>query len=1003
LVILTVLTYGMYHFGDIFAECGFVFCFDTPNRIIAVREKVEPAAANGFKFTVGGTHVILAVIFLTTWVFRVIDQLQYASFHHKVPVHSISEDDRSDMLVEPEERPEDVPSTKHVAFNTAMFASDKSVSSSAGASYGALSQSPQRVGPGKPIARAYKVSLTWRAYFWFAFYLIVMTFYYLTASYIPNNWEYFASYRIARFAKMKTDPEADVCRQWPDYSCPELPRAIMRTKMIELWEYMRIKIFPSNAFIFAMFFGTPIFAFIIRSIPFLDKLLSKKISVRYNVASLVLCFLTCGCVRNVQTKLCCSRRRQNDQESVGSEASDSNKPESSAYFSLKEVLLIAFCFMCLGFFTFYWAHDHNYIGTWPDEKYINLSESMARTSGMVAVFFMSLLMFPAARNSPLYSFLGISWESSMRYHRALGYAFIFFTAVHVITNYWWYIEDGVFPHDIIVVPAEHAKTKDNFTVPLATIVVYFMFIAIGVFAGFERFRRQNFELFMVMHYISYFTLIPVVLWHAQAAWEYLIPGLAIFVIDRAIRAYRSSRAVHLLDARATVVEESMKSNVLASSKRVATGAAVDYGAAGRIVHLRIAGGAMKYLPGQYAFINVAELSLLEWHPFTISSPVHPTHAPDEITFHIKDMGPGTWTSRLYDWVSEGNSITVSLDGPYGHPIDFRKYSTVVLVAGGIGLTPVKSIFESMRLSYQYDREQPNPAGSSSGPAAPGGPVPINDEAACNHSPMLAADANKPRGCCQSFFGALASLIDTLTDPSGLYTVEDPDPTSVAPSCMGDSHRELSYPKRVHLMLAARDVSIASLMRDSFMNLPDGPFSAKLHVAAPPGSRTASQYNVRKLSSSFSRTPPIPSSTDPLLRGSYEAPMSSAVQGVAQSMDDVAQPDAEAKEGTDMTLSQTFYNAHIERSRPSVREIIPAIVNREDSYIDPAYRRAHEEYVSAARAAQSHPLGANRTSPSYPRPPSETLVFVCGPESLTSECEQLALEMGWDFHSETFAL
>ncbi|CAN0463399.1 unnamed protein product, partial [Hapterophycus canaliculatus] len=46
--------------------------------------------------------------------------------------------------------------------------------------------------------------------------------------------------------------------------------------------------------------------------------------------------------------------------------------------------------------------------------------------------------------------------------------------------------------------------------------------------------------------------------------------------------------------------------------------------------------------GQYVFINVPSISLLEWHPFTISS------CPDdrETTHYIKDMGPTTFTGKL---------------------------------------------------------------------------------------------------------------------------------------------------------------------------------------------------------------------------------------------------------------------------------------------------------------------------------------------------------------------
>jgi NAD(P)H-flavin reductase len=46
-------------------------------------------------------------------------------------------------------------------------------------------------------------------------------------------------------------------------------------------------------------------------------------------------------------------------------------------------------------------------------------------------------------------------------------------------------------------------------------------------------------------------------------------------------------------------------------------------------------------------------------------------------------------------VSRGQQLTISLDGPYGRPIDFSPYRTILLCAGGIGITPIKCIFEHL--------------------------------------------------------------------------------------------------------------------------------------------------------------------------------------------------------------------------------------------------------------------------------------------------------------------
>lgn len=37
-------------------------------------------------------------------------------------------------------------------------------------------------------------------------------------------------------------------------------------------------------------------------------------------------------------------------------------------------------------------------------------------------------------------------------------------------------------------------------------------------------------------------------------------------------------------------------------------------------------------------------------------------------------------------------MDIALDGPYGRSVDYSEHRTVVLVAGGIGVTPMMSIF-----------------------------------------------------------------------------------------------------------------------------------------------------------------------------------------------------------------------------------------------------------------------------------------------------------------------
>jgi len=167
--------------------------------------------------------------------------------------------------------------------------------------------------------------------------------------------------------------------------------------------------------------------------------------------------------------------------------------------------------------------------------------------------------------------------------------------------------------------------------------------------------------------------------HSSRGWYFFSAGLILWFVDRLLRFWRGSKAYRVL-----------------SLKKY-----------DGITELKIEQNGLKYRAGQYAFINIPAISALEWHPFSISS------APDDdvITFHIKSM-PGnlTWTSRLHDLCEiacrdEGELSNyvqmpvVNIDGPYGAAPSFST-SSVMLVGGGIGITPLISIFKDQVLQPQ---------------------------------------------------------------------------------------------------------------------------------------------------------------------------------------------------------------------------------------------------------------------------------------------------------------
>ena len=67
-----------------------------------------------------------------------------------------------------------------------------------------------------------------------------------------------------------------------------------------------------------------------------------------------------------------------------------------------------------------------------------------------------------------------------------------------------------------------------------------------------------------------------------------------------------------------------------------------------------------------------------------------------MSIHIRVLGD--WTKKLYDLAHPfglaGTEAEVLFEGPYGElevDIDGAKYKSVLLISGGIGITPIQSI------------------------------------------------------------------------------------------------------------------------------------------------------------------------------------------------------------------------------------------------------------------------------------------------------------------------
>lgn len=109
------------------------------------------------------------------------------------------------------------------------------------------------------------------------------------------------------------------------------------------------------------------------------------------------------------------------------------------------------------------------------------------------------------------------------------------------------------------------------------------------------------------------------------------------------------------------------------------------------------GAVFSYLPGQFGFLRVFQRGISsEEHPFSISS-----QPLDKARLRMTVKSLGDWTGGVRK-VEPGSKVL--LDAPYGRfsPLLYDCRDGIVLIAGGVGITPMLSI---LRYYAQADREQ----------------------------------------------------------------------------------------------------------------------------------------------------------------------------------------------------------------------------------------------------------------------------------------------------------
>jgi len=308
-------------------------------------------------------------------------------------------------------------------------------------------------------------------------------------------------------------------------------------------------------------------------------------------------------------------------------------------------------------------------------------EVWAKTLGVVSIMNLGwYLLMPIGRKSVFLEALGLSWERAIKYHRWVGYYSVAIMVVHSFSYVGiWIYGDGHPDFDgnnqmlsQNIDPWYCSKNECNEyqarmlrrnMYGFATLV---LILTMTVFA-LPSIRRSRFELFYYIHHLFILVILFVCL-HYKGSIIYIIPGIAIYGVDKLMGLYSYRKA-------APVATRMLSSDVLEISFNISHD--------------------VQYKAGDYVFLNVPYISHLQWHPFSITS--SPAAHGSKVFFHLK--GVGSWTKQVIKEAREqhahSNTLQVRLDGFYGVNNgvcdQLLHKDGVILVGGGIGITPMMSL------------------------------------------------------------------------------------------------------------------------------------------------------------------------------------------------------------------------------------------------------------------------------------------------------------------------
>ncbi|EQC25678.1 hypothetical protein SDRG_16464 [Saprolegnia diclina VS20] len=293
-------------------------------------------------------------------------------------------------------------------------------------------------------------------------------------------------------------------------------------------------------------------------------------------------------------------------------------------------------------------------------------QSLVLVTGHLGLVNLMLILLPVARGQHWEIVFGISHERILKFHKGLGRSFVLLCALHFALS----LNQGG-----SATYAEPYGTQE--AIPLYGFVSFIAFASMGLLA-FEKLRRQYYEVFYWHHRASAVVGLVFAVLHAPAILIAMLFPLVVYVLNSLWRfaAYFASHA-------ATLETHSDGTTVITLAST-----------------LKTAKYAQTMNTCAFFYLNIPTLSGVQWHPFSAIA----TPDGSSIGFCVKALSKGSFVDAVHVRARGALEvdpalahIRVRVEGPYGKAsVLLHQYDVVVLVAGGIGVTPMLNIINQDR-------------------------------------------------------------------------------------------------------------------------------------------------------------------------------------------------------------------------------------------------------------------------------------------------------------------